>query len=229
MEIATLPTQNVAPGWAMKRDAAEPRRGHGDSSRSFGEVRESCYRSRTTIVLVRAPRFVSAASLSVSAVDRLASAYRDHRPWLLGWLRRRLGCPHRAEDLAQDTFERVVARQDRYVLDEARALLTVIAKGLVVDHYRRAALEAACLDALARLPEAVAPSPEARAVLLETLVQIDRLLDGLPGRVRRAFLLSQLDGLTYPQIAADLGVSVRTVQQYMTRALTACVVAQVDA
>jgi RNA polymerase sigma-70 factor (ECF subfamily) len=154
--------------------------------------------------------------------DLVAGAYRDHASWLTGWLRRRLGCPHRAEDLAHDTFERVVARRDAYALAEARALLTTIAKGLVVDHYRRAALESAYLDALARLPEPLAPSPEARLLLLETLTRIDRMLDGLPARVRRAFLLSQLDGLTYAQIAADLGVSVRTVQQYMTRALTVC-------
>lgn len=203
--------------------------GPPDVTAPVGYADKSCYRSHAHPARCSTPSptlALSALPLTLAATaDRLDGVYREHRPWLLGWLRRRLGCPYRAEDLAQDAFERVVARQDRYVLDEARALLTVIAKGLVVDHYRRAALEAACLDALARLPEPVAPSPEARAVLLETLVQIDRLLDGLPERVRRAFLLSQLDGLTYAQIAADLGVSVRTVQQYITRALTACVVA----
>ena len=57
---------------------------------------------------------------------------------------------------------------------------------------------------------------------METLVAIDRLLDGLKPVVREAFLLSQLDGLTYPQIAERLGLSVSSIQQYMTQAFTHC-------
>jgi RNA polymerase sigma-70 factor (ECF subfamily) len=47
-------------------------------------------------------------------------------------------------------------------------------------------------------------------------------LDGLPPKARSAFLLSQLDGLTYPEIAQRLEVSLSSVQQYMVRAMTAC-------
>lgn len=161
--------------------------------------------------------------LSSTTLDGL---YRAHQPWLLGWLKRRLGCPHRAEDLAQDTFERIISRRDDVFFGEIRALLTTIAKGLVVDHRRRAALERAYLDALAALPEPTAPSPEARLLILEALVELDHLLDGLPERVRQAFLLSQLDGQSYPQIAALLGVSVSSVQQYMTRAFRVCYAAR---
>ena len=51
---------------------------------------------------------------------------------------------------------------------------------------------------------------------------IDRLLDGLSSKARAAFLSSQLDGLTYAQIAAELGVSVTRVHQYVVQGLTAC-------
>ncbi|MFP3701352.1 sigma factor-like helix-turn-helix DNA-binding protein, partial [Burkholderia sp. SIMBA_013] len=81
---------------------------------------------------------------------------------------------------------------------EARALLTTIAKGLVIDHQRHAALEHAYLAYLADLPEAHAPSPETQAEQMQALMQLDRLLDSLPPKARSAFLLSQLDGLTYP-------------------------------
>ena len=36
--------------------------------------------------------------------------YRDHRGWLLAWLRRNVACPSRAEDLSQDTFMRLLGR-----------------------------------------------------------------------------------------------------------------------
>ncbi|MNI35733.1 putative RNA polymerase sigma factor FecI [compost metagenome] len=53
-------------------------------------------------------------------------------------------------------------------------------------------------------------------------MRLDHLLDGLPPKARAAFLMSQLDGLTYPDIAERLGVSLSSVQQYMVRAMTAC-------
>jgi len=154
-----------------------------------------------------------------------AQLYRDHHGWLLGWLRRRLGCAHSAEDLAQDTFVRLLRRRGEESprrLREPRAYLRAVAGGLVVDLFRRRSLEQAYLEALAVLPEPVAVSAEEREVILETLERIDAMLDCLPAPVRQAFLLSQLEGLTYPEIAIRLEVSVRTVKRYMRRAFAQC-------
>ena len=59
----------------------------------------------------------------------------------------------------------------------------------------------------------VAPSEEDKAIILQTLIELDQLLDGLPRLVKRAFLLAQVDGLTYPQIAAELGISRQRAQR----------------
>lgn len=168
------------------------------------------------------PSVLTSSVPCADAVAPVEGLYRDHRPWLFGWLRRKLGCEHRAEDLAQDVFLRVIQGRKAVRVNETRALLTTIAKGLVVDHQRHAALEHAYLGYLATLPEAYAPSPETQAEQLQSLMQLDRLLDGLPPKARAAFLMSQLDGLTYPQIAQRLDVSLSSVQQYMVRAMSAC-------
>lgn len=156
----------------------------------------------------------------------IAGLYAGHHRWLLGWLRRRTDNVELAADLAQDTFVRVLTAQRAFFLDEARALLATIARGLVIDHFRRCALEAAFLDMLAQLPEQHVPSPEARLVVLETLNEIDAMLAALPPKVRAAFLMSQLDGLGYAEIATRLAVSLSSVQQYMKRAFVACYQAQ---
>lgn len=149
--------------------------------------------------------------------------YTDHHQWLVGWLRRRLGCAHGAADLAQDTFLRILGRApEPRSLREPRAYLTTIAQGLLVDLVRRQRLEAAYADALAQQPEPVSPSPEVRLMLLETLVQIDLLLDGLADRVRTAFLMSRLEGLDYREIASQLGVSISAVEKYMATAIRHC-------
>ena len=148
--------------------------------------------------------------------------YNDHHHWLTGWLRRKLGCPENAADLAQDTFIRVLSAREAPTLIEPRAFLTTVAKRVLFNFYRRQDLERAYLEALAQMPEHVAPSEEDRAIILQTLLELDQLLDGLPKQVKRAFLLAQLDGLTYAQIGAQLGISIATVKRHLTKAAMRC-------
>jgi RNA polymerase sigma-19 factor, ECF subfamily len=160
--------------------------------------------------------------LQPASSQNVEALYADHHGWLLGWLRRKLGNSFDAADLAHDTFVRVLRKRDREALREPRAYLCTIARDLAASFWRRQALEQAWLETLASLPEPLAPSPEDRALVLETLEQIALMLDALPARVREIFLLSQFDGMTYPQIATQLGVSVNVVQKAMIRALAQC-------
>lgn len=149
--------------------------------------------------------------------------YVDHQGWLNGWLRRQLGCSQRAADLAQDTFVRVLSKdQGLDAIREPRAYLHIIARGLLINHWRRRQIEQAYLEAIALQPEAVAPSPESQVLVVETLMQVDAMLARLPENVRHAFLLSQLQGLTYAAIGLELGVSERMVKKYMAQAMLHC-------
>uniref|UniRef100_A0A7C1XFV8 Sigma-70 family RNA polymerase sigma factor n=1 Tax=Pseudomonas graminis TaxID=158627 RepID=A0A7C1XFV8_9PSED len=153
----------------------------------------------------------------------LHSLYRDHHGWLESWLRKRMGNAWDAADLSQDTFLRVLSSSQQIAdLQEPRAYLLTVGKRLLSNFYTRRSLEQAYLEALARFPEDSVPSPEQRWLLLETLQALDELLDGLPTPVRRAFLLSQLEGLGYRDIAQRLEVSERTVKRYMAQAYEHC-------
>ncbi|WP_394561297.1 RNA polymerase sigma factor [Aquipseudomonas alcaligenes] len=151
--------------------------------------------------------------------------YRDHREWLLAWLRKSLSCPQRAADLGQDTFVRLLGRPDLQAPREPRALLTTIARGLLIDHFRRSALERTYLEELALLPEAQQPSLEEQAMALEALREVDRLLGQLSSKARAAFLYNRLDGLGHGEIAERLGVSVSRVRQYLAQGLRQCYIA----
>ena len=152
----------------------------------------------------------------------LEGLYSAHHNWLTGWLRQRLGCPHSAADLAQDTFMRLLQARETPTLNEPRAFLTTVAKRVLFNHYRRQDLERAYYQTLAQLPEAVAPCEEHRAIILETLIELDRLLDGLPVVVKRAFLMTQVDGLGYADIARQLGISLATVKRHLNKAAMRC-------
>lgn len=160
---------------------------------------------------------------SVASAPAVDALYRDHHRWLQTWLHRKLGCSQQAADLAQDAFVRILSREvDPPSLREPRAYLSTIARGLMYNFWRHQALERAYAEALAAQPEALEPSPEERVLVIEAIQEIDRVLGGLSSLEREAFLLSQLDGLTYPQIAARLQVTVNRVQKAMIKAVRHC-------
>ncbi|WP_426807816.1 sigma-70 family RNA polymerase sigma factor [Pseudomonas sp. WOUb67] len=152
----------------------------------------------------------------------LRRLFGEHHSWLRERLRARLGCPDDAADMASETFAQIVAMPTPHTIREPRALLTTIAKRLMYDTWRRRDLERAYLEALAAQPEPVAPSPQERLLVLETLEAIDRMLDGLSPRARTAFLCSQLDGMKYADIAEQLGVSTIRVRQYVAKGIMLC-------
>lgn len=156
--------------------------------------------------------------------------YLDHHRWLYNWLNRKLGDSADAADIAQDTFIRIIKTASHspdhtasLSINEPRAYLTVVAKRLIANLYRRRVLEKAYLDSLAQYPTACMPSLEHQLLVLETLQQIDSMLDELPAKVRDTFLLAQLSGLTYAQIATQLKISERSVKRYMVQAMAKCI------
>lgn len=160
---------------------------------------------------------------------KLGFFFSDHHRWLLQHIQRRLRNHADAEDTAADTFcQMLVARVDPDSIEQPRAFLATIARRLIFDRHRRRKLELAYLERLSALPELLAPSPEEQLQLIEALVAIDRALDGLPLVVKATFLYSQLDGLTYVEIARRLDLSERTVSSYMKQALRQCCLSEMS-
>ncbi|MBM3107430.1 MULTISPECIES: sigma-70 family RNA polymerase sigma factor [Pseudomonas] len=161
----------------------------------------------------------SSETLQSTDVDLL---YRTHHSWLRSWLRGKVGCQEHAADLAQDTFVRLLKARHAAPLKQPKAYLSSIARGLMIDQFRRKALEQAYLESLAALPQCETPSEEQRLIILDTLERLDQLLQQLKPRTRQAFLLAQLDGMSCPNIAEQLGVSRATVERDLAKALSTC-------
>ncbi|CAB3824101.1 sigma-70 family RNA polymerase sigma factor [Achromobacter piechaudii] len=161
-------------------------------------------------------------SSSYAPHAEVQSVYQAHHQWLRNVLHRKLGNACDAADVAHDTFERLIRANVREPLNEPRAYLRTIATRLVIGRARRAALEAAYAESLALQPVAMEPSVEHRALILEALEQICQLLDTLPMNSRRIFLMAQVDGLSYADIAQQLDLTPNAVQKSLARALVHC-------
>lgn len=145
--------------------------------------------------------------------------FRAHYHWLCTYLRRHLHDMASVEDIAAETFLQLLEAPGLTAIREPRALLTIIAQRLLYQRWRRADLERRHRQ---EIDVDYAASPEELALLSQTLNRLDHSLQRLPGKVRSTFLLARIDGLTYPQIAVELGISQRSVSVYMSRSQALC-------
>ncbi len=160
---------------------------------------------------------------SLKHSQKIASLYQQHNSWLHRWLKQKLNCEYQAMDIVQSTFLRLLLKPEKVKdLREPRAYITTIAHGLVNDYWRHQSLKHAYLEYLDSQEETVTPSEEHKLAVIESLIELNTMLTNLSPQVREAFLLSQLEGFTYRQIATKLGVCERTVKNYMSQAMLQC-------
>ena len=147
-----------------------------------------------------------------SSVDELTELYRRYAEWLRVRLVARFGA-HTAEDLVQEAYLRIAPYQVRGIRSP-KSLLLRIASNLALDGIARDAVRQKHQYDASPLADAF-DSPH------ETLL-LKEIVRSIPEKDREVFLLSRFGGLTHAQIAARLGVAVKTVEWRMARALKHC-------
>lgn len=147
-----------------------------------------------------------------AADDGLNRLYRRYAAWLARRVGARIG-PDAAADVVQETYLRV-APHAAGDIRHPKAFLLKVAMNLVRDEHRREVRRSRALD-LQRPPEAESPSQIDR-------IMLEDIIAGMPQIQRDVFVLSRFSGMTYPEIARTLGISVKTVEWRMSRALEYC-------
>lgn len=163
------------------------------------------------------------ASVPAPRAD-VQTLYQDHQPWLLAWLRKKLGCPHGAADLSHDTFLRLIEQPAAPIPREPRAWLLVVANRLLINRHQRQRVEAETLRAVALMLESqTEPDPEQLLASRQMLACVMQwLMAELSARQRQALLLVRVDGLPLAEVAQRLGVSERSARLYVAQALAHC-------
>jgi RNA polymerase sigma-70 factor (ECF subfamily) len=157
----------------------------------------------------------------------LFGAYCEHRSELLGRLRRRLGSPSLAEDLAQELYFRLERLGAIPSIRNPRALLLQAADNLARDHIkiesRRAELRRQAHDLLWEDADGV--DPERQLVALDEVRRTLKVIATLPDRRREIFILNRFEGVTQREIAERLGISTIAVEKHMRKAVAELAVA----
>ena len=142
---------------------------------------------------------------------------------LLNFFARSLGCRDQARDVVQEAYARVLATDKPATEGGAsRALLYTTARHIVIDQYR--VQQRRQFQPLDEVALSAPPTCEPERTL-SGQQQLDRLLqivDRLPPRCRQAFVLYKFDGLSYAEIARQMGISVNMVEKHIINGMVAC-------
>jgi RNA polymerase sigma-70 factor (ECF subfamily) len=151
--------------------------------------------------------------------DAFDAIFRAHYPPLVGMAEGMLRSRAVAEEIVQDVMLELWRRRQALPVEESlRAYLFRATRNRALNHLRHRRVE--------RLGEphaagAAVDPPRAPAALVEEEIDaaLREAVADLPDRCREVFELSRVHGLRYAEIAGALGISVKTVEAQMGKAL----------
>lgn len=159
------------------------------------------------------------AGLDSAGLKRLDYLYRSHADWLRALVMRRLRVqPADVEDIVQATWIRAAGRRGGDI-QHPRAFLFQTALNLFRDTRRREAVRqqhsrAITADQGGGIGHGMSEQ--------EATVELERIVLDLPDKLRDVFVLSRFRHMTDAEIAAKLGISIKTVEWRMGKALAYC-------
>jgi RNA polymerase sigma factor (sigma-70 family) len=166
---------------------------------------------------------LAAPPVSNDRAQWLAKHILPLEPQLRGWLRRSGPKFIEADDLIQDAYAKLATLASVSEIEQPKAYLYQIVKGLMTDEYRRAKIVS--IESVAEISE-LSPhdetgSPERILSGHQDLERLFRAINALPAPAKAVFVLKKFDELSQRDIAARLHISENMVEKRMSQALRA--------
>ena len=153
--------------------------------------------------------------------SEIAAVVRRERGRLLSFISRRVRDAAEAEDVLQEAFyELVNAYRLMQPVEQVGAWLMRVARNRIIDRFRKrrpqlladVASEGEEADAtLERLLPALDDGPDAALMRELLLEELGRALAELPAEQREVFIAQELEGASFKELSARLGVGVNTL------------------
>lgn len=159
--------------------------------------------------------------MSAEVKSFATSTFGRFRRELHRYLMRRLRRPQDVDDLAQEVYLRLITISDDTVIEKPLPYLYGVASHVLADHMfdmkERSHIDwSENVDDWTDSPACVLPDDMADRLNLQQ--QIDKAIAQLPPTHASVLLAHKRDGLSYEECAEKLGLSIHTVEKYVTQA-----------
>jgi RNA polymerase sigma-70 factor (ECF subfamily) len=160
-------------------------------------------------------------ALTQDSEPAFAAIYDRYWAALHAQARRKLQCPHEAEEVVQDVFVALWHKRHTAAIDHLERYLFAALKYRVIDCIRaRLVRENYAAGAPARPGTFAADSgTEDTVAAADLAAALAASVSRLPDHARQVFRLSRLEHRSVPEIAAQLQVSPKTVEYHLARSL----------
>lgn len=124
-----------------------------------------------------------------------------------------------AEELVQDVFVRIWDKRHQIDPDRSfRSYLFTIAQNLVYDLYRKVAREERLQEVIKEASSDIYMHVEEGVFLKETSEILNKAINNLPSQQKLVFTLCKLEGKSYEDASATLGISTSTINNHIVKA-----------
>lgn len=124
-----------------------------------------------------------------------------------------------AEELVQDVFVRIWDKRHQIDPDRSfKSYLFAIAQNLVYDLYRKAAREERLQEVIRAANSELYMHVEEGVFLKETNEILNKAINNLPSQQKLVFTLCKLEGKSYEDASATLGISTSTINSHIVKA-----------
>ena len=154
----------------------------------------------------------------------ISNLYHETVADLRRYLRGSLGSKEAAEDVAQETYIRLITMSDPGVIHHPRAFLFKTAERLALNYRRQSKRRRYDDPNVIEFDERYHGLPHSAGPQLinsrrEALVLVSEAMEGMTGKTRLIFSMHRFEEKTYGEISGHLKISTKTVEYHMSRAL----------
>lgn len=167
----------------------------------------------------------------------LLNAFNQHKDALLGFIAKRTGDTHLAQDILQDIYLKLESQQSDNEIKYPKAYLYRIANNLIIDHQRFQSkfvdnnddsepqnikdTHVNIRDTHVNL-QVDEITPETQLAAQQRLEIVTKAINELPDKTRDVFKMQRLQLIDKAEVASNLGISVNMVEKHLRRALQYC-------
>jgi RNA polymerase sigma factor (sigma-70 family) len=144
-----------------------------------------------------------------------------HEATLRAWLRRKASLGFDVDDIVQETYAILAAKQTVEGVQNPKSYVFQVAYSIMLKQLRQSrVVPIAAVADIGSLDAVVDdPSPEDAVMASDELKRVQLAIEAMPRQTRAAFILRRVEGLSQQEIARRMNLSEHTIEKHISRGI----------